>query len=81
MRKSVNPKEGERGLGFLELNFEKEELGVFIRVVQLKRGGEEGKFGFESRERELGFGVELLSVEENKGVEWTGSGEGEDAAE
>lgn len=81
MGKRVDSKEGERGLGFLEFNVEKEELGPLVRVIELKRGGDKGKFGFEGGERELGFGMELMSVEENQGVKGTRSGEGEDAAE
>lgn len=81
MGKRVDPKKGERGLGFLEFNVKKEELGPLVRVIELKRGGDKGKLGLEGRERELGFRMELMSIEENKGVEGTGRGEGEDAAE
>ncbi|GAB2298832.1 hypothetical protein Dimus_032909 [Dionaea muscipula] len=87
MGEGVDVEEGEGGLRVLELEVEEEEGGEEVRggvpVVGNEGGGNEGEFGFERREVELGLVVEMCGVEEDEECEGaeTGGGEGEDAAE
>lgn len=81
MGKSGDPKTGEGVLGFLEFDVEKEEEGFFVRVIGQKRGGDDGKFGFQSGERELGFGMELVGVKKDEEVEGARGGNGENTEE
>lgn len=82
--KSVDSEKGERGLRVLEFEVAEEEVGFGRRVwgvVGDEGGGEEGEFGAERFELELGFVVELESVEEDKERERAGGFGGEEARE
>lgn len=85
MREGIDGELGESSLRFAKLDVAEEEFGKRrgIFVVGDERFGEEGKFGFELLEVELGFVVELLGVEEDDERESAGVGfrGGNDAAE
>lgn len=74
VRDAINTELGEGGLRFSVLDITKKELGLRwgIVVVGDEWGGKEGEFVFEVFEVELGFGVELVSVEEDEEGEGAG---------
>lgn len=80
MGEGVDPKKGERRLGFLKFDFKKEDKSFLVWIVCVERGRDECEFRFEGRKGEFSLGMKRLGVEKEEEVEWTRGGKGEDAA-
>lgn len=81
MGEGVDSGGGEGGAGLFQFDVEEEEVGFIVGVVGKERGGNQAEFVFQSGERELGVGMELVSVEEDDEMEGPGPRERQDALE
>lgn len=77
MRESVDAEELERRLAFRKLDLGEEKLGSGRSVVvSEKRSGDDAELAAKLLKTELGFAVELSSVEEDEHRVWPRSGSG-----